>query len=213
MVQITLILEFDQVETAHEHEMRANIFEATNDLLRAYSYSELKVKDICRVAEVSAPTFYRFFSDKYAIVEWVLTSYMRPAMLPMLKIASLADNYRETLTQTRKYRDFYRRAYALPNAETLLRLNEQMIVEKFEEHFYQGNGIDRTERLDFQIRYTARIIPALTSRWLAEEFPLSNNEFIGLLIDATPRELRTLFDSLARRNKTGGSPLSYIGSA
>lgn len=184
----------DQFETVHEHQMRAAIFEATADLLRAYSYKKLRVKDICRVAEVSIPTFYRYYSDKYAIAEWAFASYMRPSKLSMIREATLEQYYRANIAHLRAYRDFYQKAYAPSNADTLLDLNIRVEIEQMEERLYQVNGVERSERLDFQIRYTAHAIPTITAKWLVDYLLLSDDDLVEVLLDTVPRELHDLYD-------------------
>lgn len=186
---------FERTTTQHEYDMRAAILDATNDLLRAYSYSQLTVKDICRVAEISAPTFYRYFSDKYAIAEWALTDFMRAPMLAMAQNTPFEGNFRVSCAHIRQYKHFFRKAYALDEDGTLNELNAQMMEQEIY-RIFKHHGIARTERLDFQIRYTSRMIPAMTARWLASDLALPDEEIARLLADAIPRQLRELYDPL-----------------
>ena len=189
---------FEHVETSHEYQMRTRIFDAANDLLRAYSYQQLKVKDICRVAEISKPTFYRYFADKYALAEWVFTSYERPAMLLIARTQTLETSFRITCDQMLAHRHFYRKAYAMPGASTLIELNARTFIAGSEEILYHLRGLSRTEKLDFQIRYAAYLLSTMTARWLARDMPQPSDIFARYLAAACPRELRELFDANAQ---------------
>lgn len=189
---------FEHVETQHEHQMRMRIFDAANDLLRAYSYQQLKVEDICHVAEISKPTFYRYFADKYALAEWVFTSYERPAMLIIARTHTMEDSLRITCKQMGEHRHFYRKAYATPDASMLIELNARAFIKGGEDILYRLRGLPQSERLDFQIRYTAYLLGTMMARWLAHDMPQPADVFAHHLADACPREFRELFDANAQ---------------
>ena len=156
---------FDKIATEHEYEMRVSIFEAASDLLRAYSFSQLTVKDICRIAEISKPTFYRYFTDKYAIAEWAVTSYMRQPTLTTIRTSTLEQQFLSAYHHFREHRVFYRKAYAGKTAAELSELNARMLLEGYEDFIFVQCGVKRTSKLEFQLRYYVRMICSLLPDW------------------------------------------------
>lgn len=56
-------------------ELRKNqIVEATEELVKSMPFDSVTVTAICKQAGMSRPTFYRYFEDKFDVVQWAWNS-------------------------------------------------------------------------------------------------------------------------------------------
>ena len=156
------------------------------------------MKLICRVAEISVPTFYRYFSDKYAIAEWATSRYARRPVTAMLNTATCEKLYRSVVDHALRYRHFYRMAYASSSDTTLVDMTARTNAGVFEEVIYRRNGVPRSSRLDFQIQFATQTALIMLGSWLGQDMPISSEDFVECLVATVPHELRELFDSFAQ---------------
>lgn len=191
---------FESAIEKREYEMRERIFLAASDLLRAYSYSELKVRDICRIAEISKPTFYRYFRDKYEIAEWALFNYARLPMASMAYSSTWEQNLLVTLNHCREHKDFYRKAYAQVDL-TFTELNVRAGIELFEQMMYGYHRVKQTDKLDFQFAYTSQMLVRMTRWWLINEMPYPPEVMARYMLEVTPADVRDLVDSHALKHE------------
>jgi len=174
--------------------MRESIFEAANDLLRAYSYSELTVKDICHVAGISKPTFYRYFPDKYAIAQWAVTRRVHQVIQREMGTHALEMVCKTFADQLFEDRDFYRKAYADQTTAGFMELNVRTIGEEFRNALYERRGISPDANLNFQIGYISTVIPHMMAQWISADDPLSTEEMTQRLMSIMPRDLKALLN-------------------
>ncbi|WP_368669252.1 TetR/AcrR family transcriptional regulator [Limosilactobacillus kribbianus] len=55
---------------------KKRIVACTEELLKACPLSRISVTEVCRRAGVSRTTFYTYFTDVYAIYEWIWRYYI-----------------------------------------------------------------------------------------------------------------------------------------
>lgn len=56
---------------ANQDIIKKTIAEAMKELVREKQLEDISVLDICERSEVNRRTFYRYFSDKYEVIEWI----------------------------------------------------------------------------------------------------------------------------------------------
>lgn len=56
---------------ATQHIIKKAIGEGTKDLMRQKTVNEISVTEICEKVGISRRNFYRYFQDKYEVVQWI----------------------------------------------------------------------------------------------------------------------------------------------
>lgn len=56
---------------ANQDVVKHSIAEAMKNLVREKSVENISISDICEGSQVNRRTFYRYFSDKYEVIEWI----------------------------------------------------------------------------------------------------------------------------------------------
>ena len=63
--------------------VKEKIAEAMKELVREKSIEDISVPDICAQSKVSRRTFYRYFSDKFEVTEWIYyNDFLQKLQLP-----------------------------------------------------------------------------------------------------------------------------------
>ena len=56
---------------ANQDIIKKSIAESMKSLVREKQVEEISVSDICQLGNINRRTFYRYFSDKYEVIEWI----------------------------------------------------------------------------------------------------------------------------------------------
>lgn len=169
---------------------RKAIVDAFNALIKTTPFEEISIADIVEAADVSKATFYRYFKDKYDVMN---------------------SNYQDLLDRTvrleecRSYRDLYLRLYSAGATE--LREIKGAFRSKgansFENYIYaysrgvvvkitklnrDGKGLTAEE--DLQLDVFCYGISYMYKKWVMGEYPMSADEAADALFALMPATLR-----------------------
>lgn len=56
---------------ANQDIIKKSIAESMKSLVREKQVEEISVSDICQLGNINRRTFYRYFSDKFEVIEWI----------------------------------------------------------------------------------------------------------------------------------------------
>ena len=161
-----------------------------NSLIANTDFDDITVKDIIGEAEVSKATFYRYFKDKYDVMNY---NYKR-----------LLDESLDT-EGIGTYRDLYRRLYCKGREmlEPISRAFGSTGINSFERYIYEysrGIVVDITERNrdgkgltpdeEMQLDVFCYGISHMYKKWVAGKYALDVDEAADKLFEMMPESLR-----------------------
>lgn len=150
--------------------MKYKLANAMKELLVHTPVDKITVKQIVDQCDVTRPTFYRHFKDKYDLINW----------------------YFDVLAQM----SFKQMGISLTLREGLLKKFEFI---KGEGQFFAADkqGVDKIpEELEFLLRMYCRGSIAMTVEWATTGMKMSPEQLADQLIDAMPPKLYDLFKDI-----------------
>lgn len=169
---------------------KKGIVEAFNRLIAVKEFDRISAADIAQEAEISKATFYRYFKDKYDVM-----NYNYKELLDSCLRLEECDNYRDLY-----YHLFYA---ARHNWQHLRRAFKSTGVNSFENYIYtysmqiaenitkqnrSGQGYTPTERL--QIDVFCYGISYMYKKWTCGQYEISCDEAADALYEMMPETLK-----------------------
>jgi AcrR family transcriptional regulator len=153
------------------------------------------VTNICAAAEISRPTFYRYFSDKYEVGQWYWNMLAEEYLIETGRTLSSFDGNLLMLQGFYSFKTFFCNAFKLEGYNSIqlhgARLRRQSLMETVT--IWKKQPL--TEKLQFQIDFHTTAEPAMVTRWVLDGMPIAPSRLSALIDDAMPRELFELLNT------------------
>lgn len=183
------------------YERRMQILEAINDLLKENSVEEINISMICKQANISRPTFYRYFTDKYNAINWYHYVYARRFLYQVGRTMTWHEATVIMFQHVVEERTFYERAFGqVESNEDLKHFNDQVNVENQLETI-KLNGIELTDELEYEVRFWARSVNVAIAAWIKSGFPWTPEQFAHFLDHCRPSGLQHAMDEPVLRRR------------
>ena len=163
------------------------ISDAMKKLMEKKSIDKIRVSQICEEAEVSRPTVYYHFHDKYDLVAW--TFFHSAFKTDVLSVESAAAS----MDQMRADFIFYKRAYEDTSQNALWTSMVEYFVARYEQEALRALGADA---LDTQLRYSIRLYchgcVGMTREWLLKDNITPAKLVVEMMFAAMPAGLHAV---------------------
>ena len=138
---------------------RRIIISAFRELLSRPSVDSLSVNMIIAAAEISKPTFYRYFYSKYELVNVVFEEIFSP----------MRDVLESTLASLEKSAVIIKNGFRSPEEESLRDICMRQILEPYVLDMLKGRGVDvRDANVCFSIRAMVLVHVAAFVGWACD---------------------------------------------
>mgnify|MGYP004613648991 CR=1 FL=1 len=149
-------------------------------LMREKPLSKITVREICEIAEIGTRTFYRYYSDKYALFEdtYVKDFYEK---LNITEETYLYDIYKKIICQMYEEKDFFTHAVAVKGQNGFCEILQDLLVPYLSSILTSDPYIDDVK--DFYIRKDIQVLLYFIENWVKSDFkatPEELKEFIRL---------------------------------
>ena len=183
---------------------RIAIVQAMSALIEETTLDKMGVSAICERAGLSRATFYRLFSCKYDVLQWLISVYSEAG----LDEIGRSLTWHEGLARTTKGLNLHAKLLFAANStkqpfeaprEFTFAKRRDVLVETIKEWHH----VELTPRLAFQVRSYARLSAIVASEWHRGLYPYSEHEYIDLVESIVPCDLRRLLDTPVAPEKPG----------
>lgn len=172
------------------------IAEAMKKLVKDSSIDRITVSEIIETADVSRPTFYRYFRDKYDLVNWYFQKLCDKSFMQM----GVSMNLREALTKKFEFlrgeKDFFQAAFACESQNNLTEYDYACIYKFYSNYIRGEDGAEFTDEIEFLLRMYCRGSIAMTAEWARGGMKEEPGRIVDWLIEALPPKLHALFRNL-----------------
>lgn len=166
------------------------------ELLSKMPLTKINVKDIVENCDLSRQTFYRYFKDKYDLINWCLKREMDQLNEELEKdpTAYLQITIR-LLNMIKSQKNFYISAFKMSGQNAMVDFFINYSARFGIEYFYpQVHDEKSWEKLAFAFRYTAYGSVYSIINWALTGMKESPENLANLMADAMPPEVRQMYD-------------------
>ncbi len=179
--------------------MKLQLANALKERMRTMSLEKIRVKDLTDICGVNRQTFYYHFDDIYDLLHWTCVNEIRTAT----KISDPNVTWKESAELLMKYIEKNRDLCILV-LETLGRRqlknmfsgNIEQLLRKITENLQSKNlSPERTELLEFNIKYNSMAIGGLLEGWLLDEIKMPSEKMLWYMEYIVKNNIHSLYES------------------
>ena len=172
------------------HDETKYIFaQAIKDLIKVVPLDKIAVIDIVTRSGMTRQTFYRYFKDKYDLVNWYFEKLVLQSFRQMGNGCSLQEALQLKFAFINSEHSFFKEAFKSNDYNNLVNYDFNCIYE-----FYKGiieknlnHSVD--DDLDFLLKMYCKGSIDMTVDWVLNDMPISIEKIVSLLIEALPKRL------------------------
>ena len=172
------------------HDETKYIFaQAIKDLIKVVPLDKIAVTDIVTRSGMTRQTFYRYFKDKYDLVNWYFEKLVLQSFRQMGNGCSLQEALQLKFAFINSEHSFFKEAFKSNDYNNLVNYDFNCIYE-----FYKGiieknlnHSVD--DDLDFLLKMYCKGSIDMIVDWVLNDMPISIEKIVSLLIEALPKRL------------------------
>jgi len=170
-----------------------HIFHTLGKLLEETSLDKLSVKQLCKECNISRQTFYRYFPDKYSIVNWHFDLLSEDTLKEVGRTLTWHQAHVKLFTYFYNEREIYARVYS-KDYNALDRYAYRQSSKIYIETLTIYKKVTPTKRLLFQADAAALLCSILSSKWIFGGMKETPDEIATLLDAVLPQELKSILE-------------------
>ena len=165
------------------------VFAATLEaMLAEMPLEKVRVKELCRRAGATPPTFYYYFRDKYELAAWMFVGDFAADYADREPGYSV-DVMESSLARFEARRSFYAAVWTDRSQNSVSAYVQEFCVE-MSRQAAAATGMPLDERGVLLAKYHAYGMTNLVMEWLAGGVPASRSMLADILVERTPGFLR-----------------------
>lgn len=182
-----------------DYPMKMHIAEAFMKCLKTSTFEQVTVKQICEEAEISRPTFYNHFRDKFDIPHWHFDLAGRSYLYEGGRSLPWRDSNYLQCCEMLTMRDLYVPAFKTEGFLSILEYGRRQREENVFETLRDFKHVTLDDELVFQVHALVLAEPGMSAKWGREGMttpPATMASYLegivpprlyALVRDATPR--------------------------
>jgi AcrR family transcriptional regulator len=151
---------------------------------------KITVKEIVDQSELTRQTFYRYFQDKYDLVNWYFDKLAQQSIKQMGISLTLEEGLTRKFAFVRAEKDFFTAAFKSSDCNSIFDYDLKLITDYYTNRIVQKNGKPLEPDDQFLLDMYCQGSMDMTFKWVIEGMVMEPAEFAKLLIDAIPEKLR-----------------------
>ncbi|MDR0513560.1 MAG: TetR/AcrR family transcriptional regulator, partial [Coriobacteriaceae bacterium] len=171
-----------------DYEAKMRFVSILSALFHEIDFEHLTVKQICEMAEVTRPTFYHYFHDKYEIVQWHSDLIAQMGIFQIGRSLNWREGYFISLHGHFEHRLLYKNVAKVRGFQALSRYSERARKENLVHTIVDHCHRELSKELLFQVSALAIAETTLAMRWMSDGFSESPSEMAELLESIVPKE-------------------------
>lgn len=168
------------------------IADAFAEALLTKNVDKIRVGDVSEAAGVTKQTFYRYFIDKYDVMEYCFDRMFAGPIEGIASRRPFADCVREILLIAQQNRTLMLNAFGTNDFNNLFRGMNNSIRHAMTERIVAQGIIDEAE-IKFMADSYAKTLIGCVRRWLGVGMDLSVDTLTNYLISCLPAKLASFF--------------------
>lgn len=175
---------------------RYKLAEAMKRLMERHSLEKITVSQIVELCDTTRPTFYRYFKDKYDLINWYFDKLAQKSFKQMGVSLSLREALLKKFEFMALEKKFFSAAFSCKTQNNLIDYDYEMIYQFYCDFLQKSAPVEFTPDIEFLLRMYCHGSIEMTADWAKSGMTISPEHMADLLIDALPPRLYELFKDL-----------------
>lgn len=163
---------------------------AIKELIKENPLDKITVTDIVLKAGMTRQTFYRYFKDKYDLVNWYFEKLVLQSFRQMGNGCTLDEALHFKFKFIEKEHAFFKEAFKSNDYNNLIHYDYCCIYDFYKNIIEKKLNQDLDPHLNFLLEMYCRGSIDMTVEWVLKEMHLKIDDLVVLLIEALPAKLK-----------------------
>lgn len=181
-----------QITPPQDYEHRMKIVAATDSLMEDHCFDEITVTKICEEAQISRSTFYRYFTDKYLIIQWYSDLIASTGIFEIGRTLSWYEGLLYTIQGHHDFQRLFVQASRATGYNSLSRHAERARRHNLIETVTKYKHAELSDELNMQIVSLSISETMIMMRWMKKGMAKSPAEMARLITTTIPCDLYEL---------------------
>lgn len=169
------------------------IAEGLKKMMEDMPVDKITIQQIVEASSITRPTFYRYFQDKYDLINWYFEQTASKSFRLMGDRVDLREALILKFTLMREQGPFYSSAFRSQAQNNLIEYDYQSIYHFYREFITSHTGKTVSNDLDFVLRFYCIGSIYMTAEWAKSGMVREPEEITEDLIQALPPALAEIF--------------------
>jgi AcrR family transcriptional regulator len=169
--------------------MKYKLAAGMKELMKHYPVEKITVKQIADQCDVTRPTFYRHFKDKYDLVNWHFDKLAQKSFRQMGISLTLRESLIKKFEFIKGEGEFFAAAFSCESQNCLMEYDYECIYQFYSDLIRKKRKQDISEETDFLLRMYCRGSISMTVEWATKGMKMSPEQMADQLIEALPAKL------------------------
>ena len=166
---------------ARQTDTRMRVVDALETLLRTRELENVRIGDLCRLSRISRTTFYVYFEDIYAVVQWFWDDLCSRSLYRINADLTWEQGHLIMLQGLLQRRDFFKYLFARKDYQSLFSYGYRKSLIIHVENIERLLGRAMTDQELFELDYSVRSLSAMTTKWAEEGMEIPPEQVCALL--------------------------------
>lgn len=165
---------------SHKLDTKERITESLKELVVEKGFEKIKIKDITDRIQMTRPTFYSYFQDKYEVIEYIFKQEVLLPTIPFLEGGFLREGFLTLLMQMEKEKSFYREVSKITGQNSFQEILEHVSLDVLKDILKKHMGNKKLGILGYETvaEFYEKIFQFILIRWLNAEEDISPSEMM-----------------------------------
>lgn len=178
--------------------VKLKFIKALISLMEKEPLDKITVTEIVEACDMTRTTFYRYFRDKYDLVNWYFDILAQKSFRQMGVSMSLREGLVTKFQLMLEERVFFSSAFTSEAQNCLIDYDYECIYQFYRDIILKKGEDLLTPQIDFLLRMYCHGSICMTAEWAENSMQLSPAEMADLLIHALPPKLSELLEDLQK---------------
>lgn len=169
---------------------------AIKDCMKKQSLDKITVTEIVERSEMTRQTFYRYFKDKYDLVNWYFERLVMQSFRQMGTSLTLKEGLVKKFYFIQNDHAFFEQAFSTQDYNSLVKYDFDCIYAFYRKIIITKTGTPLSKEMNFLLEMYCRGSIDMTVDWVKRKMPISPEAMADLLIEALPPKLEILLTFL-----------------
>jgi AcrR family transcriptional regulator len=170
--------------------MKAHIASIANNLAATIDYDAINVTMICKAANVSRQTYYRYFEDKLDIALWQRRVLLSDYFYKFSSIIGWSETLKMILENNDSGDNLMKGIAWSKDNPRYLKASEELFKEFFEDEL-RARNCTITEEIEFQMDACAYVVCKILDNWCKSNMKLPPGQLIRYLDGIMPAKIKS----------------------
>lgn len=181
----------------NEHDSTRYLFaQSIKDLMAKQSLDKMTVTDIVKHSGMTRQTFYRYFKDKYDLVNWYFDKILLESFEHMGEGETIYEGLVKKFQYIQKEKLFFKMAFKSDDQNCLRDHDFELILAFYSERIQEKSRKPLSEDLKFLLEMYCQGSIYMTVQWVFGRVKRTPEELAADLVKAMPEELAGVFEGL-----------------